>query len=253
MIKGTSRKLIIRNAAFDDEGRYCCEMGKAKTTCNLKVVEAEFAVVKKMVNVNCPLDGDAYFETVLSGPSAEPVWKMDGRQLSPSNDIEMEELAVDNGVLYRCILKNQQMDDSGKMSFTAMGNQCKQTAELIVKDLPLGFTKEIEDKTGEEYGSVEFEAHITRKNCVTVWMANNKPVRASDKYQITAKGFVRRCTITNLALTDNFNITCKITDGDESAETKASLKTGNFYYFDYEILFLTKKFLSAKSKELILT
>ena len=50
--------------------------------------------------------------------------------------------------MYRLILKNQQVDDSGKISFAALGNQCKQNAELNVKDLPLGFTRELENIQG---------------------------------------------------------------------------------------------------------
>ena len=52
--------------------------------------------------------------------------------------------------MYRLILKNQQVDDSGKISFAALGNQCKQNAELNVKDLPLGFTRELENIQGLE-------------------------------------------------------------------------------------------------------
>ena len=183
----------------------------------------DIAVVKNLANVECPLDGDAYFETVLNVPEAGAVWKKDGQKLSPSDAVEMEEVKVNSGTLYRCILKNQQLDDAGKVQFNASGNQCKQTAELSVKDLPLGFTREIENKQADEATTVEFEAHITRKNCVTTWMANDKPIKPSEKYQMSSKGFVRRLTISNLNADDNLNITCKITDGDEAVETKAKL------------------------------
>ena len=96
---GVVRTLLIPNATFDDEGRYTCELNGEKTHCNLKILELELAVQKKLTDFECPLDGDAYFETILNSANAEPVWKKDGRQLSPSDNIIMEEKEVEVTVL----------------------------------------------------------------------------------------------------------------------------------------------------------
>lgn len=96
---GVVRTLLIPNATFDDEGRYTCELNGEKTHCNLKILELELAVQKKLTDFECPLDGDAYFETILNSANAEPVWKKDGRQLSPSDNVIMEEKEVEVTVL----------------------------------------------------------------------------------------------------------------------------------------------------------
>ena len=227
---GVTRALVIKRASFDDEARYCVALDSEKSSCNLKILERELDIVKPLEHVECPLEGDAYFETTLTGTDAAPVWKKDGKPLEKSADVDFEEIPSPCGenTTYRMVLKQQQVEDSGKVSFAALGNQCKQNADLTVKDLPLGFTKKLADVNAEEYGTATFEGVVTHKDCTTTWLANDKPIRASDKYNITSKGFMRRLVISNLSLDDNVTIKCKITDGDREAESSAALKTSQF-------------------------
>ena len=43
-----NRQLIIRNASFDDEASYECQMLQAKTSCEIKVSECEVKIVEPL-------------------------------------------------------------------------------------------------------------------------------------------------------------------------------------------------------------
>ncbi|CAG5084996.1 Oidioi.mRNA.OKI2018_I69.PAR.g10789.t1.cds [Oikopleura dioica] len=224
--KGRARKLVIKNATFDDAGRYSCEMGEEKTSASLKVNELELKVIKSLANVECPLDGDAIFDTVLNSKNAEPLWKKDGAPLRESDDVEMLEEQVEGGIRYRLILRKQTVDDSGEITFSALGNQAKQKASLNVKDLPLGFTLNMDDQIVKPGETARFETNVTRRDAVARWTAGGKPVQNSAKFRVTSRGFTRKLTIEDCdGVKDNYEVVCTVEEAGETASTKANLKT----------------------------
>ncbi|CBY33821.1 unnamed protein product, partial [Oikopleura dioica] len=226
LAKGRDRKLVIKNATFDDAGRYSCEMGEEKTSATLKVNEMELKVVKSLGNIECPLDGDAVFETILNSSNAEPVWKKDGIPLRESDDVEMLEEEVEGGVRYRLILRKQTVDDSGEISFCALGNQAKQKASLTVKDLPLGFSLKMSDQKVKAGESARFEINVTRRDAVAKWSVDGKPVQNSGKFRVTSRGFTRKLTVEDCdGVKDNYIVVCTIEESGENASTMATLTT----------------------------
>ena len=199
-----------------------------------QVIERTLKALKSLPDeVSCPLGGDAFFEIILDGSHAEPVWCLNGEEIKEGKDnVTFEETPLAEGTAYRMTLSDRQVVDSGSIAFTALGGQCKQVAELVVKDLPLGFTRELQDTVGKEFGHVEFEALVTRKNCITTWFVNGEPLRPSDKFQVLSTGFTRKVIVADLdADADNFVITCELSDGPEKAETAAKLETSMYNAF----------------------
>ena len=204
-------------------------MGEEKTSATLKVNEIELKVVKSLANVECPLEGDAVFETILNSRNAEPVWKKDGTPLRESDDVEMLEEEVEGGVRYRLILRKQSVDDSGEISFSALGNQAKQKASLTVKDLPLGFSLKMADQKVKAGESARFEVNVTRRDAVAKWSVGGNPVKNSGKFRVTSRGFTRKLTVEDCdGVKDNYEVVCTIEESGESASTMATLTTSMF-------------------------
>ena len=204
-------------------------MGEEKTSATLKVNEMELKIVKSLANVECPLEGDAVFETILNSRNAEPVWKKDGTPLRESDDVEMSEEEVEGGVRYRLILRKQTVDDSGEISFSAVGNQAKQKASLTVKDLPLGFSLKMSDQKVKAGESARFELNVTRRDAVAKWSVGGKPVQNSGKFRVTSRGFTRKLTVEDCdGVKDNYEVVCTIEESGENASTTATLTTSMF-------------------------
>ena len=141
--------------------------------------------------------------------------------------VAFEEEKHAKGSLYRLILRKQDVADSGKVNFSAVGNQCHQEAYMEVKDLPLGFTKELNDQEHtENTPEINFECHTTRQTASAKWLIDGRPISDGEKFGIVSRKFIRKLIIRDLNLKDNYVVKCRVSDGDESAETSALLKTG---------------------------
>ena len=211
-------------------------MGEEKTSASLKVNELELKVIKSLANVECPLDGDAIFDTILNSRNAEYLWKKNGVPLRESDDVEMLEEEVNGGIRYRLILRKQTVDDSGEIAFSALGNQAKQKASLTVKDLPLGFTLNMDDQIVKAGETARFEANVTRREALAKWTAGGNPVQNSAKFRVSARGFTRKLTIDDCdGVKDNYEVVCTVEEAGETASTKANLKTS---MFTLQILFI---------------
>ena len=225
-ISGQQRKLVIKNASFDSEGLYECRLPSCSTKSKLSISERQIEIVRKLSEQVIPLEGDAVFETVLNCLNAEPVWKKDGVLLKNGPQVRLEEEEHADGGLYRCSLMKQVLSDAGEVTFAAVGNQCNQSANLEVKDLPLGFSKQLNDQTTVAFtASITFECNTTRKGAATTWLVDGRPVEEGDKYSTQKKNFNRKLVIYNLTARDNYEVKCRVTDNGDSAETSCRLVT----------------------------
>ena len=218
--------MIINNASLDDSGEYECKMRQTNTCARLLIEEREIKAVSQMKDTKVPLNGIAIFETILNSPNAEAVWKKNGKELSSNKLISIEECEHPSGTLYRLTMRDQKMADSGEITFNCARNQCKQSAKMEVLDLPLGFTKELEEiEAKERTSSVLFECHPTRATAEAIWYCGSQRVTNSDKYEIIDDGFVRKLVIKNLTREDNYEVKCIVNDKGNQAQSSGLLAT----------------------------
>lgn len=67
---------------------------------------------------------------------------------------------------------------------------------FISTEADVEFVRKLEDIDMKEIPStVTFECEVSRLNTVAEWFVNDKPITASDKYEMESKGVIHRLTI----------------------------------------------------------
>ena len=67
---------------------------------------------------------------------------------------------------------------------------------LLSVEEDVEFVRKLEDIDVVEIpGTALFECEVSRLNTVAEWFCNNKPITASDKYELESKGVIHRLTI----------------------------------------------------------
>lgn len=67
---------------------------------------------------------------------------------------------------------------------------------LLSVEEEVEFVRKLEDIDVVEIpGTALFECEVSRLNTVAEWFCNNKPITASDKYELESKGVIHRLTI----------------------------------------------------------
>uniref|UniRef100_UPI0037E7F21D obscurin-like protein 1a n=1 Tax=Semicossyphus pulcher TaxID=241346 RepID=UPI0037E7F21D len=126
---GCSHKLVILQAAVEDEGTYSIEVGEH--TCKAKLmVEAQALVMVKELEDEEVIEPDpACFQCEVSvAINKPPVWTLNGEALQPGPSVRLE----NHETVHKLTLKNTSVDMSGVVKFT-MG-KAKSSATLTVME-----------------------------------------------------------------------------------------------------------------------
>lgn len=124
---GCSHKLVIQQAAVEDEGTYSIEVGEHTCTAKLMVEAQALVMVKELEDEKVTESEPACFQCEVSvAINKPPVWTLNGETLQPSPFVRVE----NHGTVHKLTLKNTSVDMSGVVKFT-MG-KAKSSAALTV-------------------------------------------------------------------------------------------------------------------------
>ncbi|KAK9396008.1 obscurin [Crotalus adamanteus] len=211
---GIYRKLIINETAFEDEGIYTCDAVDDKSSAQFYVEEQTINVVKELRDVEVMEPAEARFECEISIHSVKPPkWSLRGEVLQNGPNVIIEQ----EGKIHRLILRKTSVDMTGTIQF-AIGKS-KSLADLVVKDIPVIFTRPLEDKTVLETHSVVLSCDFKPSPKEIEWYRNHTLLEPSEKFKMKREKFTAELKILKLTVRDSGVYRCKA----GSAETKATL------------------------------
>ncbi|KAM6958098.1 obscurin-like protein 1a [Tautogolabrus adspersus] len=124
-----SHKLVILQAAVEDEGTYSIEVGEHTCKAKLMVEAQALVIVKELEDEEVTESEPACFQCEVSVDiDKAPVWTLNGEALQPSPFVRVE----NHGTVHKLTLKNTSIDMSGVVKFT-MG-KAKSSATLTVME-----------------------------------------------------------------------------------------------------------------------
>ncbi|NXH16193.1 OBSCN protein, partial [Bucco capensis] len=75
-------------------------------------------------------------------------------------------------------------------------------ASLVVKALPVTFTKPLQNQQAEEGGTITLSCEISKPNATVQWKKAGRVLQPSDKYKMHQAGLVAELTIHSLSGAD---------------------------------------------------
>ncbi|XP_053118296.1 obscurin isoform X21 [Hemicordylus capensis] len=211
---GLYRKLMINDTVFEDEDIYTCDAIDDKSSAQFYVEEQSINIVKELRDVEVTEPAEARFECEISIDSVKPPkWSLRGELLQASKDIVLEQ----ERRIHRLILRKTDVDMTGTIQF-AIG-KAKSLANLVVKDLEVTITRQLEDKVVQETHSVVFSCDFKPSPKVIKWYKDHTPIEPSERFKLKNEKNTAELKILRLVVGDSGLYKCKA----GNVETKAML------------------------------
>ncbi|XP_067588587.1 obscurin isoform X30 [Pseudorca crassidens] len=212
--EGSSHRLVLRSVGFADRGFYGCETADDKTQAKLTVEMRQVRLVRGLQTVEVQEQGTATMEVELSHADVEGSWTRDGLRLQPGPTCQL----VVHGPTHILTLSGLQRQDSGLVSFRAEGVHT--SARLVVTELPVKFSRPLQDVVATEKDKVVLDCELSRPNVDVRWLKDGVELRGSKTVGMGAQGACRSLVIYRCELGDQGVYVCDAHDAQSSASLK---------------------------------
>ncbi|XP_030668594.1 obscurin isoform X1 [Nomascus leucogenys] len=212
--EGARHRLVLHNVGFADRGFFGCETPDDKTQAKLNVEMRQVRLVRGLQAVEAREQGTATMEVQLSHVDVEGSWTRDGLRLQQGPTCH---LAV-RGPIHTLTLSGLRPEDSGLMVFKAEGVHT--SARLVVTELPVSFSRPLQDVVTTEKEKVTLECELSRPNVDVRWLKDGVELRAGKTMAIAAQGACRSLTIYRCEFADQGVYVCDARDAQSSASVK---------------------------------
>ncbi|EPQ06904.1 Obscurin [Myotis brandtii] len=222
--EGASHRLVLRSVGFADRGFYGCETPDDKTQAKLTVTMRQVQLLRGLQVVEVQEQGSTTMEVELSHANVEGSWTRDGLRLQPGPTCQ---LAV-QGPIHTLTLSELRPQDGGLIAFKAEGVHT--SARLVVTELPVRFSRPLQDMVATEKDKVTLECELSRPNVDVRWLKDGVELQVGKTVGMAAKGTCRTLIIYQCAFGDQGVYVCDA----HGAQTSASLKVqGRTYTLIY--------------------
>ncbi|CAD7679772.1 unnamed protein product [Nyctereutes procyonoides] len=212
--ESTSHRLILRCVGFADRGFYGCETPDDKTQAKLTVEMRQVRLVRGLQAVEASEQGTVSMEVELSHEDVEGSWTHDGLRLQPGPTCQ---LAV-HGPIHTLTLFGLRPQDGGLIAFKAEGVHT--SARLVVTELPVRFSRPLQDIVATEKDKVTLECKLSRPNVDVRWLKDGVELRVGKTVGMVAQGACRSLIIYRCELGDQGVYVCDAHDTQSSASLK---------------------------------
>ncbi|PNJ39222.1 OBSCN isoform 4 [Pongo abelii] len=222
--EGARHRLVLHNVGFADRGFFGCETPDDKTQAKLTVEMRQVRLVRGLQAVEAREQGTATMEVQLSHADVEGSWTRDGLRLQQGPTCH---LAV-RGPVHTLTLSGLRPEDGGLMVFKAEGVHT--SARLVVTELPVSFSRPLQDVVTTEKEKVTLECELSRPNVDVRWLKDGVELRAGKTMAIAAQGACRSLTIYRCEFVDQGVYVCDAHDAQSSASVKVQGRTYTLIY-----------------------
>ncbi|XP_042525465.1 obscurin [Dipodomys spectabilis] len=222
--EGTRHRLVLRSVGFVDRGFFGCETPDDKTQAKLNVEMRQVRLARGLQAVEVKEQGTATMEVELSHADVEGSWTKDGLRLQPGPTCH---LAV-HGPVHMLKLSELRPQDSGLVAFRAEGVHT--SARLVVTELPVHFSRPLQDVVTTQKEKVTLECELSRPNVNVRWLKDGVELRAGKAVGIVAQGTCRSLTIYRCEIGDQGIYVCDAHDAQTSASLKVQGRTYTLIY-----------------------
>eukprot|EP00074_Homo_sapiens_P083403 XP_016857962.1 obscurin isoform X37 [Homo sapiens] len=212
--EGARHRLVLHNVGFADRGFFGCETPDDKTQAKLTVEMRQVRLVRGLQAVEAREQGTATMEVQLSHADVDGSWTRDGLRFQQGPTCH---LAV-RGPMHTLTLSGLRPEDSGLMVFKAEGVHT--SARLVVTELPVSFSRPLQDVVTTEKEKVTLECELSRPNVDVRWLKDGVELRAGKTMAIAAQGACRSLTIYRCEFADQGVYVCDAHDAQSSASVK---------------------------------
>ncbi|XP_054875781.1 obscurin [Poeciliopsis prolifica] len=230
-------QLHINDLKLEDSGSYSCQAGNSETTANvtMRVLPAFFK--KNLRNIKADEGDRASLFCEVSKPGLSVQWMKNNVPLRENRKYEMKQ----EGCLFQLYINDVKPEDSG--SYSCQAGPAETTATLSVKELPVFFTKELQNMNAEVGEMTSLCCEISKPGVSVLWKKNKLPLRASMKHEMKQNGCLYQLNIKDLKLEDSGSYTCQA----GSAESTASVAVKEVASFIKELQSVEAEVGSATS------
>ncbi|XP_073912202.1 obscurin isoform X22 [Castor canadensis] len=212
--EGVWHRLVLHNVGFVDRGFFGCETPDDKTQAKLNVEMRQVRLVRGLQAVEVKEQSTATMEVELSHADVEGSWTRDGLRLQPGPTCHL----AAHGPIHILKLSELRLQDSGLVAFRSEGVHT--SAQLVVTELPVHFSRPLQDVVTTQKEKVTLECELSRPNVDVRWLKDGVELRAGKALGIVAQGTCRSLIIYRCEIGDQGIYVCDAHD----AQTSASLK-----------------------------
>ncbi|XP_061109724.1 obscurin isoform X43 [Conger conger] len=223
--KDSSLELKICNLKPEDSGDYTCACGDRRTTASVSVKALPITFTRELKNQECDEEGSVTLHCELSKPGASVEWRK-GREVLKSGDKYKMKQKDSSVELKICNLKTE---DSGDYSCSC--GDCRTTASVSVKALPITFIRELKNQECDEEGSVTLHCELSKPGASVEWRKGREVLKSGDKYKMKQKDSSVELKICNLKPEDSGDYTCAC--GDRRTTASVSVKAAPVLFDNY--------------------
>ncbi|XP_045855646.1 obscurin [Meles meles] len=212
--ESTSHRLVLHCVGFADRGFYGCETPDDKTQAKLTVELRQVRLVRGLQAVEVSEQATVSMEVELSHADVEGSWTRDGLRLQPGPTCQV---AV-HGPIHTLILLDLRPQDGGLVAFKAEGVHT--SARLMVTELPVTFSRPLQDMVATEKDKVTLECELSRPNVDVRWLKDGVELRVGKTVGMVAQGACRSLVIYRCELGDQGVYVCDAHDAQSAASLK---------------------------------
>ncbi|XP_047393930.1 obscurin [Sciurus carolinensis] len=211
---GTQHRLVLRSVGFADRGFFGCETPDDKTQAKLTVEMRQVRLVRGLQAVEVREQGTATMEVELSHAEVEGTWTRDGLRLQPGPTCHV----AAHGPTHTLTLSELRPQDSGLVAFKAEGVHT--SAQLVVTELPVSFSRPLQDVVATQKEKVTLECELSRPNADVRWLKDGVELRSGKTMGIVTQGTCRSLVIYRCEVGDQGVYVCDTGEAQSSASLK---------------------------------
>ncbi|XP_019626725.1 PREDICTED: titin-like [Branchiostoma belcheri] len=210
--KGNAYTLVLHKRKLSDAGEIRFSVGELSSTAQLIVKELPVEIVRELQDQEVWEDETARFEIELSRQITEFHWSKKGEELQTGASVDF----LQDGNVYKLVLMDCKIEDMGTIKFETEDR--KSSATLVVKELPVEITRQLEDVEVYERDSATFEVELNKKDLQVQWFKKgSEPCEENGKYRFEVDGTAYSLIIRDIKLTDAGKYTCASKDSETTA------------------------------------
>ncbi|XP_015279814.1 PREDICTED: obscurin, partial [Gekko japonicus] len=208
-MRGTQRKLTVRDARRQDEGVYTCETKDDKITFHVEVKEHEEVFSNKekvQQEVKAAVLENASLSCEVSQTDTEVKWFKDRKLITSSKKFRVES----EGRSRRLIVQQVEKKDAGEYTCEAAGQ--KLTFRVIATEAADVFANQ--EKVQREVEAIlsqntSLTCEVSQAKTEVKWFKDGKPITSSKKFTVDSEGKSRRLIVYQVEKKDAGEYTCE--------------------------------------------